>query len=121
MTTTEIVRPASRFEPTHGSDLLFELLVLPFQPSIQLRSGGIPSHAEVDVNDLAMLSAGADEGPPTSSDRQVGLIHAPALADRRALCPRRINEARGKRVDPIVDGAGIDGDPPSASHSATST
>jgi hypothetical protein len=71
---------------------------------------GVAMVAQVDVDDLPVLIEAAEEVAPASTDREQGLVHAPARPDRRAVLACRVDEARGERLHPVVDRARVDRD-----------
>lgn len=84
----------------------------PFKGVLKEGAGGcaVAPIAEIDVNDLPMFINGPKDIPPTCVNLQVGFIYPPALTNRRAVGTCRGDEAWREGLEPIVDGAGIDGD-----------
>jgi hypothetical protein len=69
-----------------------------------------PVIAQVDVDDLPVLIEAAEDVPPAPVDLEQGLVQAPARPDRRAVPARRVAEARGARLHPVIDRARGDHD-----------
>jgi hypothetical protein len=73
---------------------------------------GITPVAQGDVADLAWLVDGPNQIPPAAGDLGQRHIDPPARADPLSMLLGGLEEQRRERLDPIEEGARVDGDAP---------